>query len=229
MLKYVDGRIITKVDITQKNGYTFEDGTVIELVRNVDNFDRKYTQQVLGVVMSAENIPKDALVLFHHNSVHETYEVLNHSQLSGSEIASGIKIYSIMERDCFFWKMPNEDEWHPTQHYETALRVFQPYNGLLNGIEPKLIKNCLYVTSGEMKGQIVQTVEAADYCITFRDPTTGRDKEIIRFRPFGIEEEQREPEAVAILSELTKKAKQGKLLIGLTKSDAKPLKEMIHA
>ncbi len=223
MIKHVQGRIIVKVDLEQKNHFTFEDGTTIRLERDYENLDRKYTQQVLGVVIDAENIPKEALVLFHHNSVHETYEVLNHSNLSGEEIASGIRIYSIMERDCFFWKMIEDNEWKPTKGFDTALRIFQPYTGILLGIEPKKIKDTLYITSGKYKGLCCRTVDHADYMMTFRDPQNGKDKNIIRLRPDG--DEDREPEVIAIDHLITEKINNGEILIGLSPSDCKTLKE----
>jgi hypothetical protein len=191
----------------------------------VDNFDRKYTEQVLGVVVDAENIPTDAFVLFHHNSLHDTYEIKNHSQLSGKEIASGIKYFSIMERDVFFWKMNAEHEWHPTEGYATALRVFKPYEGFIEGIPPTKINDTLFVTSGKYQGKIVRTLKASDYQLTFRCPLTGRDVSMIRFRPDG--DKEREPEAIAIMDELTKQVKKQELLIGLTPSDAKMLMDTI--
>ncbi len=227
MLNHVPGRVIVKVDIEQKNHYTLSTGVVIRLERDFENLDRKYTQQVLGVVVSAENIPSDSLILFHHNGLHETYRVLNHSTLSGEEIASGIKIFSILERDCFFWKAPGEAEWNPTSGYEKALRVFKPYTGILQGIEPTLVKNVLYVLTGDLARKVVQTVKAADYQITFRNEQ-GVDENIIRFRPYGVEEDQREPEAICILDNLTEELNEGNLLIGLSKSDAKPIKELVY-
>ncbi len=226
MLKHVSKRIVVRVDMQQKNYQTFADGTVIRLERDYNNLDRKYTQQVLGTVLDSEYIPKGAFVLFHHNSLHETYEVFNHSSLSGEDIASGIKIFSIMERDCFFWKNPNEKEWNPTKDYATALRVFKPYIGSLQGIEPTLIKDTLYVTSGNYKGCVVKTEKACDYQITFRNEN-GVDENIIRFRPDGIEEDQREPEAIAIMEDMSQKVKEGELLIGLTKTDCKKLNDIL--
>lgn len=229
MLKYVDGRIICKVDTEQKNNFTFSNGVTIRLERDYNNLDRKYTQQVLGVVISAENIPTDALVLFHHNSLHDTYKIFDHSQLSGEEIASGIKIFSIMERDCFFWKMQDEEDWKPMKNFATALRVFKPYKGILQNIEPTLLKDVLYVTSGKYKGLVCRCDKASDYEIIFRDITTGRDKSIIRFRENENIEEQRESEVICILDELTEQVNSGELLVGLTKSDCKPINELIHA
>jgi hypothetical protein len=228
-LKHVNGRVITKVDPQQKNQWTFSDGSTIVYERDWNNLDRKHTAQVLGICVDGEYIPEDAFILFHHNSVHETYEIFNHSKLSGEEIASGIKMYSIMERDIFFWKAKGDSQWHPTRNHATALRVFQPYEGILQNIDPTLIKNVLYVTSGELEGQVVKTLKACDYQITFRDPETGRDKDLIRFRPMGDEEENREPEAIAILNELTEKVNNGELLIGISISDCKPLKELSTA
>ncbi len=229
-LKHTKGRIIARVDPEQKNYTTFSNGMVIRLERGFDNFDRKYTEQVMGIVVDAENIPKDALILFHHNSLHETYKIHNHSTLSGEEIASGIKMFSIMERDCFFWKMPNEDEWNPTKGFATALRVFEPYAGLIQGVQPNLMKEVLYVTSGELKGEVVKTVKAADYQITFRNEQ-GVDESIIRFRPLGNEEEGREEEAIAIMHDLTKRVKKGELLVGLSTTKCKPLekeRQLVH-
>lgn len=226
MLNHVPGRVVVKVDTEQKNFATFANGITIRLERDYNNLDRCYTQQVLGVVVSAENIPPDSLILFHHNGLHETYRVHNHSQLSGEEIASGIKIFSIPERDCFFWKTPGQGEWNPTKGYEKALRVFRKYEGILEGIEPSLIKDTLYVLTGELAGMIVKTVKSSDYQITFRNEE-GVDENIIRFRPDGIEEDHREPEAICILHELNDQLQEGKIFVGLTKSDAKPINELI--
>ena len=105
-----------------------------------------------------------------------------------------------------------------------ALRVFEPYNGSLQGIKPKQLTDTLYVTSGKYKGLVVKTERACDYQITFRNEK-GVDENIIRFRPDGIEEDSREPEAIAIMNELTEKLINGDLLIGLTQSDCKSINE----
>jgi len=223
-MKHVKGRVVVRVDPEQKNFYTFSNGMTIRLERDFDNLDRKYTQQVMGICVDGGNIPKDALILFHHNSLHETYQVLNHSSLSGDDIATGIKIFSIMERDVFFWKMPDEETWNPTPSFATALRVFKPYEGIMLGVEPQIIKDVLFVTSGELKGKVVKTLKSCDYQITFRNEM-GVDEEMIRFRPNG--DDEREPEAIAIMNDLTKQLKQGKLLVGITVKDAKPLNEVV--
>lgn len=224
-MKCVPKRLVVRVDLEQKNFYTFENGQTIRLERGFDNFDRRYTEQVMGVVVDAEYVPKDSFILFHHNSLHETYKILNHSTLSGKEIASGIQLFSIMERDCFFWKKPNEKNWNSMAEFATALRVYKPYNGIIQGIEPKLIKDVLWVTSGKYKGLCCHTIKAVDYEITFRDES-GRDKKILRIRPEG-NEDGREPELTAINHTFTKMIKQGELYIGLSATKCKPVKELV--
>jgi hypothetical protein len=227
-IKHVEGRIIVKVDKEQKNHVTFSDGTVIRLERDYNNLDRSYTQQVFGVVIDAENIPKDALILFHFNALHDTYKVFNHSNLSGEEIASGIEIYSILERDCYLWKMAGEEDWNPCKNYAIAERVFEPYKGILQGIEPTKIKDVLYVKTGELKGKVVKTLKACDAALIFRNEK-GVDETIIRFRPFGSKEDQREEEAIAIMNNLTDRLHDGELLVGTSISDAKPLEITAYA
>ena len=115
--------------------------------------------------------------------------------------------------------MNADQEWHPSEWYATALRVFKPYEGFIEGIPPTKINDTLFVTSGKYKGKIVRTLKASDYQLTFRDPLTGRDVSMIRFRPDG--DKEREPEAIAVMNGLTKDLRQCKLLVGLTPSDAK--------
>lgn len=107
-LNHVHGRIICRVDTEQKNHFTFENGQTIRLERDTENFDRKYTQQVLGEVVSSAYIPKGAMLLFGHNSLHPVNEILNYDAVSGEQIASGVKLFSIPEVECFLWKMPGD-------------------------------------------------------------------------------------------------------------------------
>lgn len=227
-LKHTQGRIIAKVNLEQKNNHTFADGTTIRLERQYNNFDRKHTEQVLGEVISAEDVPMGAFILFNHNSLHAVNQVFNHSNLSGEEAASEVKIFAIPEMECYLWKMPEEKTWHPIKPYETALRIFEPYTGVLEGIEPKKLKDTLFVTSGELKGKVVKTLKACDYCVIFRNEK-GVEETIIRFRPFGDTLTNREEEAIAILNEETEKVLNGELLVGIEISDAKPIEINAYA
>jgi len=221
-LKHVSGRVIVKVDTEQKNFYTFSDGTTIRVERKYDNLDRSYTQQILGVVISAEHIPTDALLLFHFNSAHDSNLITNHSGLSGEEVASGIKIYSFVEAECFLWKMVGDEEWKPTKGFAIAERVYKPYEGRLVGLTPQLLKDTLFMKTGEYKGKIVKTLNACDYNILFRNEK-GVDEHIVRCRHFENESHTRE-EIIAVDENLTEQLYEGKLWVGTTPQNAKPIK-----
>src|ERR1700733_3735275 len=115
-----------------------------------------------------------------------------------------------------------DKEWLPLTGFDFALRVFKPYEGLIGGVEPEKIKECLYVTTGELKGKAVLTIIACDYEIVFMDKN-GREGNLIRFRPFGDKKTNREEEAILILDEVTEKINKGKYLVGLTTKDARPI------
>lgn len=225
-LTHVENRILIRVWTEEKNHHTFSHGVTIRQERRFDNFNCRETQPVQGTVVSGDGIPNGAVILFHHNGTREEFEVLNHGQLSGKDIASDIKFFSVPEGDCFAWKMP-DGEWQPTNTFDFALRVFTAYSGPIIGIEPTLIKDTLFMRTGEYTGLVVRTLKACDYEIVFREPDTGRESRLIRCRPNGDESANREPEVIAIDYGLTKKLNNGQILIGLSKSDAKPINEYI--
>lgn len=214
------GKVIVQVDTQGKNSHRFSFGLTIRLERQYNNLNRRETEPVNAMVMAAERLPAGAEVLIHHNSLHAVNEVNNYKPLSGEAIASSIKYYSIPEEECFVWRLSEEDEWQPTKNFATALRVFEPYKGLLSGIEPKKLKNILYVTSGELSGEVIQCAHASDYEIVFQDK--GQESRLIRFRHFEDEVHLRE-EALAVLPTLGEMVKKGELWVGLSPSDCGPL------
>lgn len=221
MIKHVKGRVIVKADIEGKNWHTFADGTKIRVERQYDNLDRKHTEQVLGEVISAENIPAGAMVLFHHNCIHPVNQIYNHSKLSGDEIASGVRIFSFLENECFLWKMPGEENWKPNIGFAICEYVFEPYKGELLGIAPKKIKNVLYIASeGNYNGKICRCLNATGLPIIFLNEK-GVEETIIRLRTFN-EENDRE-EVIAIDNILTSRLNKGELYIGTNERDCKPL------
>lgn len=224
-LKHIPGRVITKVFMNGKNTHRFADGTIIILERDVENLDVKYTRISQGEVMSGEGVPAHSIILFHPNASTDTYRIFNYKPLSGEDIASDIRYFSIPEDQCYLWKDEN-DVWSPLKGYETGLRVFKPYKGVIQNIEPTLIKDHLYCTSGKLKGKVVITLKACDYEIIFND-TNGQEKRIIRFRHSDDDENYEREEVIAINDEYTKQVQAGELLIGLTKTDCKPLKENV--
>ena len=218
-MKSVEGRIVVSVDRESKNSYTFEHGLKIRLERDWNNLNRRETQPVNAIVIDGEDVAEGSEILIHPNMTHESYQILNHSILSGKVEGSDIRYYSIPTDKCFAWH--DGTEWKPLKTFDFALRVFRPYEGTLEGIEPKLIENMLYVTTGEFKGKIVQTLKACDYEIVFQGKE-GREERIIRFRHFPQQDHEKE-EVIAVREDLTKLLNKGKLLVGLTPTSAKTI------
>lgn len=227
MLKHLEGRVIVSVDLEGKNSWRFESGQTIRYERQYNNLNRRETHPVNAIVISAKDIEPGTEILIHPNAPEEVNQLYNHSPLSGAETGSDIKLFSIPEDQCFIWKDKN-GQWQPLEPYATGLRVFAPYLGILEGIEPKQLKNVLYCTSGELRGQAIQTLSHCDYEIIAQG-ATGREERIIRWRPFGDPKTNKEDEAIAILHDVTDKINSGRYLIGLSVSDAKQLNQPSHA
>jgi hypothetical protein len=221
-MKHVEGQIVIKINHEYKRSHKFDDGTVIKLERGWNNLDCRDKNETNGIVISGKDIPSGAECLVHHNATHETYRITNHDELSGQKIADRIEYYSIPEDQLFFWRK-DTPEWNVIEGYATGLRVFKPYKGILHGIEPTKIKDTLYVTSGELKGQVCHTLKAADYEIIFQD-LDGREHRVIRFRHSDTQEIDRE-ELTCISHYLTEELEKGNLMIGLTPADCKLLHE----
>lgn len=215
-LKYVQGKVIISVDLESKNSHTFEDGTKIRLERQWNNLNKRETHPVNAIVMSGEGIKSGSQILIHPNMTHDTYKIQDYAPLSGAIEGSDIKYYSIPEEQCYAWL--DGDEWKPLKNFDFGLRVFIPYLGPIDGIEPSLIKDVLYVTTGEFKGKVVHTLKACDYEIIFQG-TNGREERLIRFRHFPGQENERE-EVIAVDEYLTKRVNDKELLVGLTPTKA---------
>lgn len=216
-----NGRIVLKVFMEEKNFHTFTDGTKIRLERKYDNFNLRYVNPCQGFVVADENLPIGTQVLFQYNAIQETFRVYNYNHLSGEDVASDIRYYSIPSEMAYAYL--DGTEWKPIKPYAFGLRVFRPYSGILEGIEPTLLKDTLYVYTGELSGKIVKTVKAADYCIVHQG-IDGREGNIIVFKHYEDEDSDRE-EVLCILDELTDKVKNGELLVGLNISNAHKLKK----
>lgn len=221
-IKPTENRIIVSVDMDYKNSHTFDDGTKIYLERRVDNFDRKYTEPVNAIVIASDYIPEGSELIIHHNATHDSYRLFNYEPLGGQAIASGVKYFSIPDGMGFIYRLPGTDEWLPCNGFATGLRVFAPYKGHLTGIMPTEIKKKLYITSGELKGKVCLILHAADYEMVFQGQD-GKEKRVIRVRHFEDDIHERE-EIIGIDHEATELVNKGELYLGLSKSDAKPIK-----
>jgi hypothetical protein len=221
-LKAPSNRVIIKVDLESKNSHTFKDGTKIKLERIYDNFNMRYVKPVNAEVVDAKDIPAGAEILIHHNATHDTYKIFNY-QRPTTEASSDVQYFSIPIEECFMWREGKGSIWNALNNFVTALRIFKPYKGMLEGIEPEVMNNKLYITSGELKGRAVNTVISSDYEIIYQndDGTEGR---IIRLRYFPDGNDRNE--ITAINDNLTELVENGDLWVGYSKSDAKQLKEV---
>lgn len=221
-LKFIDGRVIIKIDVEGKNSHKFADGTVIRLERQFENFNRRETEPVNAIVLSAENIPEGSEILISHNALHDSNKIFNYGVLSGSDVASDIKYYSIPEADCFAWR-DSAGNLKPMKNFAFALRVYRPYKGTIVEITPATLKDVLYITTGNLKGNICHVLKASDYEVIFQGQD-GKEDRVIRCRHFPDEINERE-EIIAISHSLTKELKDGELKIGLSPSTSKKLKD----
>lgn len=219
-LKHLPGRVVVKVDTQSKNSHRLTEAITIRRERQYNNFNRRETEPVNCIVISAEYVPTGAEILVGHNALHDTNKIFDYTGLSGAAEATDVRYYSLPEDDCFAWR--DGEEMKPMRNFQFGLRVFKPYEGLIAGIEPTLIKNVLYVTTGALAGQVVNTLIAADYQVVYQNHETGREANLIRFRHSDEEEIEKE-EVLFINHSLTEEVKSGKLLVGLTVSDAKKI------
>jgi len=218
-LKAPSNRVIIKVDLESKNSHTFKDGTKIKLERVYDNFNMRYVKPVNAEVVSAKDIPEGSEILIHHNSTHDTYKIFNY-QRPTTEASSNVQYFSIPIEECFMWRKEKGSLWNPINNFITGLRIFEPYKGSLQGIEPSLVKNKIYVTSGELQGSVVGTVISSDYEIIYQDDD-GTDGMIIRLRYFQEGDDRNE--VISVEHEMTERVLNGELLVGYNISDAKKL------
>lgn len=222
-LIHSDGRVVVKLDMHNKYFWTFENGTKIRYERNFNEFNRRKTQPVNCTVISGEGIPKDAEMLVDHNAFHESNRITDYKNSFENDNSDRVRYFAVPVYECYAWRVGKE-EWKPMPPFEFALRVFKPYEGVLHGIEPTVMKDTLFVTSGELKNNVVKTLKGCDYQIIFANDK-GTESYLIVFRPFGDLKRNMEEEAIAILHEETEKVNNGKLLVGYELADAKPLNE----
>lgn len=224
-VKHTVGRVIVTLNTDLKNNHTFSDGTKIRLERNWENLDRKHVAPVNAIVVSADGIPTGAEILVHPNASHDVNRIFNLKPLNTSEIASDVKVYSIPVEQCFLWRK-DSNEWQPTHGFVIAERIFEPYKGFLTGIEPKQIKNVLYIKTGELKGKVVHTLKACDYQIQYQD-TNGQEGLVIRARHYENEYNAEREEMLCINNTMTEQVQNGELLIGYSPTNCRTLNDAI--
>ncbi len=216
-LKAPKGRVIVSVDVELKNSHTFESGVKLYIGRKYNNLNRRETEPVNATVIDAENIPEGSEILVHHNAFHDTYLINNYKPLGGE--ATDIREFSIEENRCYLWREKKGDDWKPLTGYEIALRIYTPYKGFLVGIDPKVVPNVLFITTGEYAGMAVNQLLSTDYEVIYQGDD-GREKRIVRVRHFNGKELNDREEFVAIDHNITQKIHAGELLVGLSATTA---------
>lgn len=219
-LKCVSGRVVIKADKESKNEHNLN-GVVIRRERQFNEFNKRISEPVNAFVVSAENIPMNAEILISHNALHDSNLIFDYVPDSGIT-SNDVKFYSIPEGECFAWR-DEQGKLQPMKNFCFALRVFEPYKGTLAGIEPTVVKEVLFITTGEFAGNIVHTLKASDYEIIYQGQDL-KEERLVRCRHFENEINERE-EITAVSHSLTKRLKSGELLIGLEKNNCKPLNE----
>lgn len=225
-LKSTWQRILLSIDVNGKNSHTFDNGETIRLRRNVDNFDRRETEPVNAYCIDGGGIPKGAELLCHHHCAHDQYRLFDFPEINGEVIASTIKYYSVPESLIYAWRMGSEP-WQPTKGFAFALRIFKPYTGVLSGIYPTVMKQKLFITTGELKNKVCMVLRASDYQIIFQNEK-GQEDNLIRLRHYENEVGERE-EVVAVDLDATHKVFSGEYWVGLNPQNAKPLNENVAA
>lgn len=220
-LKHLPGRVVVKVNVESKNQHRLTESLTIRRERQYNNFNRRETEPVNCVVISSEYVPTGAEILVGHNALHETNKILDYTPLCGAAESSDIRYYSLPEDDCFAWRNPETGRMEPMKGYQFGLRIFEPYDGIIGGIAPTLVKDKLYVTTGDLAGQVVGVLTASDYQIVFQG-VDNREDTLIRFRHSDTEELERE-EVIYIDHEATGKVKSGEFIVGYEIKDAKAI------
>lgn len=205
-------RIIVSINLNYKNSHTFDTGNKLNWNRDIDNFDRKFTQPVNAIVIHSHYIPKGAELLCHHNISHDTYRLFDLTEINGNDLSSDTKYYSVPESQVYAWRLGNEP-WQPLRNFEFGLRVYKPYTGALTSILPTLIKQRLFITTGTLKEKCVAILRASDYTIIFQNEF-GKEDRIIRLRHSDTPEFNRE-EIIGIDNRATEKILSGSLSVGL--------------
>lgn len=213
-------RLLITINSELKNSYNLTDGVTIVLLRDEMQFDCRIKNAVQGFIYGTTTE-----VLIDHNSHHRINEVLDHDILlpehTGIYSISNYEIYAYRHEDSEGW-LPHTWEDDDGEHgFLLVERIWEPYNGILVGIGPKMIKNRLFVTEGNYKHNVLITENHCDYTIVYQE-RNGREASLTRMR-------DNEFEVVGIDEELTMKVHSGVLLIGETQNKAKKFEDDVYA
>jgi hypothetical protein len=208
--KCTNGNVLIRLGTKNKDKYNLTEDIQIELEHGY-NFNLREDRPNLAEVMDGLGLTIGTKILVNYLALEKTYEIEGNDLLTKEEIAEGYKAYSVPEDMCFAYF--KDGEWLPCKDIFLTLRVYKPYKGKLEGIEPQLVKNRMYCTKGEYAGKVLVTTLNCDYQIEWHNEN-NREEKLIRTL---------EREIMAIDEGMGKDLKKGKYLIGYSESDAKTL------
>lgn len=220
-MRALRGNLIFKIDTKQKEKYALTKDVTIHIERGY-NFNLREDRAAFGYVIDGEGLPSGAMLLCNYLALEPTYEITNETILTDAEKSEGFKVFSIPLDMAFCYN--NGDGWKPCKSYLITKRIFKPYTGNLQGIEPELVKNRMYVEKGivewegeseDLSGKVVVSLENCDYEIIFHTPD-HREHRLIR---------SMDREIIAIDEGITDKLIKNKYLVGHSKQDCKYLNE----
>lgn len=213
-IKATSRNVVVEVEMDNKEKYTFSNGTTIRIQKGF-GYDLRKEWPTFGKIIDGGGLPKDALVLIHHNSTHESFKIPNIFDDEGNRINN---LYSISSDMVFCFREENKS-WQPTTDFLITLRMYREYKGILLDIKPTKIPQMLYVVSGildgkDLSGKVIITSKYADYEVIFFED--GREQSLIRTRV---------REVMGVSNELTNEVHSGKVLIGNNLENAKIYKQ----
>lgn len=208
-LKAPKRNVIVRIMLDNKERYQLTEDIEILIQKGFD-FNRRIDAASFGVCIDdADNeIPKGAEILIHHNASDPSYFIHDLS-------SEGKNVFSIPNDMCFVYRV-NGGEWQPCKDFIISERIFQPYNGVIHGVEHNQLKKHLWVVKGNIEdaptieNKAVFSGQHNDYEIIFHDK--GREASLIRSRKRDI---------FAIDDSITEKVKLGELLVGKNHKDAR--------
>ena len=216
---------IIKINVKQRETYAFENGTEIFQATGYE-FNLRKDRGGRGYCVSCDGIPKGAQILVNYLAMEASYDMPYQREiLTEEEIKEGFQLRNIPQ-DMIFCYMEN-GEWQSFGQVLITKRLFREYKGPLVGIAPEVVKNRLYIVKGkdtwdgeekDLSGLVCAVTLNSDYEAHFHNEQHRPDS-VIRTLHREIE---------AIDYGLTKEVEEGKLLVGHSLQDAKPLKELVN-
>lgn len=218
-MKAIKGRVLIKMDTRQKERYDLGNGATLYIEKGYD-FNRRVDKPSMAEIIDGEGLPNGAEILVHHNASEQTYEVSG--VLTQEETIAGYMVFCIPKDMCFCYRQ--KGKWKPCENFVISQRIFKPYKGKLVAIQPKQIKNRLYIVKGgiewdgekqDLSGKVCVVTENSDYEIIFHTKY-NKPESVIRTR---------HREILAIDNKLGRDIKGGKYLIGENQKNSKKMKK----